>query len=577
VNERDEGAPPEGESAGEEAFEILENFVEQLQSGAPPDASRLLQRHPELASALRCLEALEEVAPSFEEHSLVAQSAQALNELKPTQLLSDRASDPAGGGLFEDTQGISPGTTFGDYELECELGRGGMGVVFKARQKSLDRPVALKMILASHLASEDQVRRFLAEARAAAQMRHPNIVSIYDAGQIGAQHFFAMQYVDGPSLAARLAQQPLEIDEAVRLVAHVARAVDHLHDMGIVHRDLKPSNILLDQSGAPQVTDFGLAKAFFSDEQLTQTGVIAGTPSYMAPEQAAARSEQIGPRSDVYALGVVLYELLTGRPPFKEDNPLDTLVQVLEREPPLPRRLNRKIPRELELICLKCLEKSPENRYASALMLARDLERFLAGEPVEVRSPGLAQRLWRWSRREPALVSRLVVLASFFVVELANYGLGFVPAGFHKNVGQIMFLWALASLGFQQLLKTRRWAVMGRYGWAVVEMLLFTLVLREADGAASPLVVGYPLLIVGAGLWFQVRMVWFVTALAVLSYLGLVIEFYQFRPDLQARFDTAYDRPIFFLQMLIILGVAVAYQVHRVRALSRYYESRHAA
>lgn len=552
---------------------MLDDFVERLHRGENANTDAVLKERPELASAVNWLLVLDLFAPSREEHATLSLSQRADQMADEARLLDQAASSaaPLSPGFLASAASLRE---FGDYELEQIIGRGGMGVVFKARQKSLDRPVALKMILASHLASAEQVARFDAEARAAAKLLHPNVVRIYDAGQRGGQHYLAMEYVEGPNLADRLAKDPPTIEESCRLVAQVARAVDHLHRTGIVHRDLKPSNILLDADGQPHVGDFGLAKTLFSENQLTCTGVIAGTPSYMSPEQAAGRNEEVGPHSDVYSLGAILYELLTGRPPFREENPLDTIVQVLEGEPTLPRHLNRGISRELELICLKCLEKSTAARYQSAAALADDLERILKGEAPEIRSPRLDQRLWRWARREPALASRLVVLALFYLVELVNAGREYVPIAFHRNVEQILAAWAISSIIFQQFLKTERWANAAKFCWGATDMVLFTLVLREADGAASPLVVGYPLLIVGAGLWFRVRLVWFMTALSIISYVGVVLEFYILRPELRERFDTAYDRPVFFVIMLLALGSAVAYQVYRVRALSRYYEKR---
>ena len=260
---------------------------------------------------------------------------------------------------------------FGPYELLEEIGRGGMGVVYKARQKALDRIVAVKMILATHLASPEHIRRFQVEAWAAARLRHANITQIHDVGQHHGQHYFTMEYIEGESLAQRIARQRLSFDAIVRLLSIVARAVDHLHAQGVVHRDLKPSNILLDRDDQPYVTDFGLAKVFVPGSEATATGVIAGTPSYMAPEQASGHSSEVGPATDIYSLGAILYELLTGEPPFRQENPLDTLLDILGREPRYPRQLNPRVPHGLELICLKCLAKSPADRYAFGRRVGR--------------------------------------------------------------------------------------------------------------------------------------------------------------------------------------------------------------
>lgn len=285
---------------------------------------------------------------------------------------------------------------FGDYELVQIVGRGGMGVVYKACQTKLRRTVALKMILGGKLASEQDLKRFLAEAEAAARLRHRNIVTIFEIGAVQGQHYFSMEFIEGETLAQRLTGGPLPGRKAAHYMQRTARAVHYAHAQGVVHRDLKPSNIMLDGEDEPLVTDFGLAKRLDSTQSLhTQTGAILGTPSYMAPEQAAGRSRDIGPASDVYSLGAVLYELLTGRPPFQSDTHLDTLIHVLHTDPVPPRLLNPKVDADLETICLKCLEKPVSARYANAEELADDLERYLNGEAISVRSFNIFDRLTR--------------------------------------------------------------------------------------------------------------------------------------------------------------------------------------
>jgi hypothetical protein len=284
----------------------------------------------------------------------------------------------------------------GDYELIREIARGGMGVVFQARQISLNRPVALKMILASELADEVDVKRFYAGAEAAASLDHPNIVPIYEVGQHEGQHYFSMGLVEGRSLAQQLADGPLPPDQAAALMAEVARAIEHAHSRGVIHRDLKPGNILLDLDGRPHITDFGLAKKLESGSELTASGQVMGTPSYMSPEQARGDRAEVGTAADVYAMGATLYALLTGRPPFQSATAMETLLQVVGEKPVPPRRLNAAIPRDLETICLKCLEKAPQKRYASARALARDLERYLSGQPIHARPVGKLEAAAKW-------------------------------------------------------------------------------------------------------------------------------------------------------------------------------------
>jgi predicted Ser/Thr protein kinase len=287
------------------------------------------------------------------------------------------------------------------YEILGELGRGGMGVVYKARQTGLKRLVALKMILAGPHAGPEEVNRFRREAKAVARLQHPHIVQIYDIGEQQGLPYFALEFVAGGSLAAQLEGGPLPVRRAARLVETVARAMHVAHQAGIVHRDLTPGNILLTADGYPKVTDFGLAKVLDGASARTASGAVMGTPSYMAPEQAGGKSKDIGPAADVYALGAILYELLTGKPPFKAATPLDTILQVVSEEPVPPRQLNPQVPRDLETICLMCLRKQPERRYASAEALADDLESFLAGQPIQARLAHPVERAWRWVKEQP--------------------------------------------------------------------------------------------------------------------------------------------------------------------------------
>jgi eukaryotic-like serine/threonine-protein kinase len=291
---------------------------------------------------------------------------------------------------------IGPGgSAFGEYEILEEIARGGMGVVYKARQVRLNRIVALKRILAGQLASEADVLRFRREAEAAAHLDHPGIVQVFEVGEHGGEHYFSMRYVEGQSLSTRVSAGPLPPREAAGLVVEIALAIDYAHRRGILHRDLKPQNILLDRSGRPHVTDFGLAKILDRERSVTGTGDILGTPSYMPPEQAAGRIREIGPAADVYSLGAILYCLVTGRPPFAAARPLDTVMQVLEDDPAPPRSLNRQVDPDLEMIITKCLQKSPSLRYQSAADLARDLNAYLDDEQISVRSARLAEV---WSR-----------------------------------------------------------------------------------------------------------------------------------------------------------------------------------
>jgi serine/threonine protein kinase len=307
---------------------------------------------------------------------------------------------------------------FGDYELQEEIARGGMGVVWKARQATLNRTVALKMILAGNLAGEAEVQRFRREAEAAANLQHPNIVAIHEVGQHDGQHFYSMDYVEGRDLSALVREGgPLPPARAADCVQTIAEAVHFAHQRGTLHRDLKPQNVLMDAAGVPRITDFGLAKFVERDDSLTQTGAAMGSPSYMPPEQAAGHFDQVGPHSDVYSLGAILYELLTGRPPFRAETAMATMRQVMESDPVAPRKINPAVPPDLETICLKCLEKNPARRYHSARALAEELGRFLKHEPIQAIPVSSVRKAESWLRRNPWT---LMAAGSFLVMVLAG-------------------------------------------------------------------------------------------------------------------------------------------------------------
>jgi serine/threonine-protein kinase len=302
--------------------------------------------------------------------------------------------------------------------VEAVLGRGGMGVVYKARHPRLNRTVALKMLLAGPYAGPGELERFLREAETVAGLRHANIVQVHEAGDVDGRPYFTMEFVEGGSLAQKLGGTPQPARQAAALVVSVAAAVHAAHQRGIVHRDLKPGNILLTDDGTPKLTDFGLARRLEGAASLTQNGAPLGTPSYMAPEQAEGRSREVGPAADTYALGAILYELLTGRPPFRAETAAETLRQVVSRDPVPPSRLNAAVPRDVETICLKCLEKSPERRYASAVALADDLQRFLRQEPIVAHPVGPLGRVLKWTRRHPtgaALVATALTLVGLAI------------------------------------------------------------------------------------------------------------------------------------------------------------------
>jgi tRNA A-37 threonylcarbamoyl transferase component Bud32/sugar lactone lactonase YvrE len=397
-----------------------------------PDRLKELAAH--LEGCRRCVSALQEIPDT--DDALVAglrhcNQGMGLTRTPPTGL------SPSG------SQGL-PAGPIGNYEVQEEVGRGATGVVYKARQGRPSRLVALKVLQVGALASATTAERFRREAETLARLQHPNIVRVIEVGEYRGLPFFSLEYCPGGSLHQKLGGTPLPPREAAALAETLARALHAAHQARVIHRDLKPANVLLAEDGTPKVTDFGLAKLLEEAGQ-TKDGAVMGTPSYMAPEQAQGKTREVGPAADVYALGAVLYECLTGRPPFKGATVPDTLVQVISTEPVPPSRLNPKVPRDLETVCLKCLEKSPGRRYPSARDLAEDLGRYQRGEAVRARPVTRLERGWKWAKRHPA---RAAVLGLLLVVVLLGLG-----------GGGSLWLWLQAEAAFDQAERSRQEAV----------------------------------------------------------------------------------------------------------------------
>jgi serine/threonine-protein kinase len=382
--------------------DLLLRWEELRDQGRPVAPEELCRDCPELIDEVRRqVRALEALHPVLQQAPTAsAEPPTAEGPVPPEEATTTSwAGGPPPGSLLPNIPG---------YEVLRELGRGGMGVVYQARQLALGRMVALKMILAGAHAGAKELARFRTEAEAVARLQHPNIVQIHEVGEHDGHPYFALEFCPGGSLDRKLQGTTLPPRQAAELVAVLAGAMQAAHDKGIVHRDLKPANVLLLEDGSPKVSDFGLAKKL-DEAGHTATGAVMGTPSYMAPEQAAGRSKAVGPATDVWALGAILYECLTGRPPFKAATALDTLFAVLSQEAVPVRQLQPRVPHDLETICHKCMRKDPHKRYASARDLADDLRRFLGGEPIRARPVPAWERAWKWVRRRPAAAALLAV------------------------------------------------------------------------------------------------------------------------------------------------------------------------
>jgi serine/threonine-protein kinase len=524
--------------------QALAEYLMATEAGAAFDMVEWLERYADVAGELRDF-------VQVHEHALGI-----------TGSIADNAATVVPSSVWE--SGVLP-TQIGNYEILDEIGRGGMGIVFRARHRDLQRVVALKVIRSGEFASAEETARFRAETEACARLQHPNIVPIYDVGEQAGLQYFTMALIDGPTLVERMQHEEMTTKEAARLVQKLALAIENAHDAGIIHRDLKPANILFNLGGEPYITDFGLAKMAGTDEMLTTTGQIWGTPDYMAPEQATGRRSHIGESADVYSLGCLLYFSLTGQAPFHGPTPFDVLLQVLERDPPLPRQINRQVPAVLERICLRAMAKRVEDRYASAKQFADDLGKYLKDEPVAWPEITWPQRLSAWWRREPILVSHLCgISATALIVSIAVVSRG---SDFRYYVARMLLfgIWALASIVLQILLKRPKWKDTICYTWAAVDIVLYTSLLSFADPPRGPLLIGYPMLICASALFYRRTYVIFMTSGCAVGFLMLVL----------LSGSTDFTKPDFiaiFITGMVVIGLILSTMIRRIRALCAYYD-----
>lgn len=480
---------------------------------------------------------------------------------------------------------VPPELSIDGYEVLEEIGRGGMGVVYRATHLALNRPVALKVILAGEHSTEAARTRFRREAETIARLRHPGIVQIYEIGEHAGRPYVALELVEGVSLRQAIGGQPQDIRWSAEVVMKLARIVEYAHQEGVIHRDLKPENVLLSSiarnrvppindlrpleqpttSRDPKVTDFGLAKEINATSDLTKSGTVAGTLPYMAPEQVGRQTTEVGPRSDIYALGVILYELLTGRKPFPSGEVLGLLTTILSDDPLPPRTLRADVPRDLETICLKCLRKDPRSRYETALEFAEDLGRFLRDEPIQAQGLGAGQRLIQWARRRPFLALAYSCSLLFYALHLFCMWVLRLPShqgSFHWLVTGTLFAWCVVVAVLQPWLSSRRLTLPARYLYAAITVLVVTIGTTADCGPRSAPVPLFLLLIPGSSFLLpRPSMVWFTTVLAMAAYGWLNLYASRFRPECLVSAEQA----IAFEMCLLVMGLLMHLTIRHVR------------
>ena len=454
---------------------------------------------------------------------------------------------------------------FGDYQLLEKIAQGGMGVVYRAQQVSLNRVVAIKMILAGQFAGPESVKRFEVEARAAGSLDHPGIVPVHEIGCFENQHYFVMSYIDGENLAEKIARGKLDPLDAASMATRISKAMEAAHGQGIVHRDLKPGNVIIDEAGQPRITDFGLAKQVEGNDALTATGLVLGTPSYMPPEQAAGKN--IGIAADIYSIGAILYAMLTGSAPFEGSSQLETLFQVIQEEPVPVRELDSSIPRDLEAIVMKCLEKRPADRYRSAEILSDDLQRFLRREPVQARN-NFSRRIRKWTIQEPVLAAHLsatVVMILFVLLNFFVFGHrgGGAPENLQIALRHIAILcgWAFAAFILQKAHGRYRWRTAILCVWAAINPIFLTLTIAMNEPPRGTLFSLYFLLIVSVCFFRRISLVIVTSAFSLLGFLIMAI-------NLSPQEKAAPSYFVIFAVNLVLTGTLSGFLAARLKWLS---------
>lgn len=522
--------------------EAIAEYLAACDAGRPMEREVFLARHPEIAENLR----------SFLDDHARMRCLAGDNANLTRSLNSDRNRAGETATVTATTSDGALGALLG-YRIVGELGGGGQGVVYRALQVGLNREVALKRIRAGAAAPASSLNRFWTEAESLGRLRHPNIVQVYDFGRENGEPYLCMELLTGGCLAERLEKGPLPPREAAELVRTLAYAVQAAHDAGVVHRDLKPSNILFDMAGVPKLADFGLAKLDDAGGTvLTEEGALLGTYAYMAPEQAAGLSAAAP--ADIHALGIILYESLTGLRPFRADAPSEILPAVINRRPDPPSSILPGCPRDLDIVCLRCLQKSPADRYPSARDLAEDLGRWLRGESVS--EPGLGTRLKQWAVQKPILAANLIALVVLYAIHLvcryAPLELADPGNWFHIAATAVALIWAGGVVLRQWLSDKPRWSTIADYGWGATQVMLLTVLLWADRGPASALVAAYPLLVAGSTLTSgRIRLVWYRALLCVAGYSCLVVGSWVSRPDDQISAFAALS----FVAMLLLLAL----------------------
>lgn len=535
--------------------QVIAEFVEATEQDRPANKNDFLQRYPQFTKDLSEFFTLHEQFSSS--NNTIGQHEDPKLQVTLAKSVQQAAQDSS--------VSSDPPRFLGDYEILEEIDRGGMGVVYKARHQKLNRIVALKLIRSGQLASEEEVGRFMSEAEAAAALTHPGIVPIYEVGQLNGLVFYTMAYIEGQSLAAMVADGAIDPNEAVRITYKLCSAVEFAHNSGVYHRDLKPANVLINDSGQPVIIDFGLAKVVHNDQSLTATGQILGTPAYMAPEHASGKVKGIGPAADVYALGAILYCLCAGQPAFSGPTPFDVLLQVLDRRPPRPSKLNKKVSQQIDVACLRSLEKQPELRYQSASELAADLQHILTGEPIDCPEEGLFQLLEKWWQREPILVAHAAGIGMTTLIVISAYILrGEYSDLFYYRVG-LLLVWLCASFVLQYWVYRAQWRHVAIFTWLAVDATIYTTLISFAGPPRSMLLIGYPMMVVASALFYQRRFTITKTALCI---AGFFLLGWQFPQDDFVRRDFS----AIFVCGLVVICLCMIAMINRVRGLSRFYE-----